>query len=630
MIVEISHFLAILATGLFCLVGYFSLFSSSSQYVSTLVSRTFSHGFLFLISSFSIYIWLAVTDNFSVAYIANHSNSALPVFYKISSIWSAHEGSMFLWIVFLALWGFVFNVRIDNNEILKSKSIGIISLILVGFLLFLLFTSNPFETILPIPPENGADINPVLQDPALAIHPPTLYLGYVGFVIPFAAAISFLIKGDSSIKWEVLVRDWSIVAWIFLTIGITLGSWWAYYELGWGGYWFWDPVENVALMPWLAATAFIHSLSVSIKSSHLRIWTILLSLSVFSLSLFGAFIVRSGIIDSVHSFANDPQRGLYLLGFIGIIIISSLILFSTRMSKISSKSSMKNFSKESFISINNIFFGTLIFSIMLGVTYPLFFEYFFNQKISVGAPFYNAIFIPIVILACIFLFFSIESKWSRELNLKFLQNNVLFSILMSIISTCLIMYYFETSSYSIIVSVFVGFLIISRYILEAASSVLTKKYLNPYSAVAHFALGLLLISISFNSLLSTERALSIKINENEKFMDLNISFEDIQVVNNSNHDSIRASFIITDSSGEQFTMNPEKRKYFTRGQITTETAIKIKPLRDIYMTIGDQLDDGSWIVNIQINYFIRWIWFSAGLMAAAGLILVFNNKRRNS
>ena len=326
MIIEISHFLSILATGLFFLVGYFSIFtpSSNSNYLSSLITRTYSQGFFFLFFSFLIYVWLAITDNFNVAYIANHSNTALPTFYKITSIWSAHEGSMFLWIVFLSLWGFIFNIRVNNNEILKPKSMGIISFILVGFLVFLLATSNPFVTILPIPPLNGADINPVLQDPALAIHPPTLYLGYVGFVIPFACAIAFLLHGDSEINWEALVKKWSVSAWVFLTIGITLGSWWAYYELGWGGYWFWDPVENVALMPWLAATAFIHSLGVSIKSSQLRIWTILLSILVFSLSLFGAFIVRSGIIDSVHSFANDPDRGLYLLGFIGLIVFISV------------------------------------------------------------------------------------------------------------------------------------------------------------------------------------------------------------------------------------------------------------------------------------------------------------------
>ena len=236
MIVEISHFLAIISTGLFFLVGSFSLTIKNTSYISNLISRTYSHAFLFLSLSFFIYIFLAINDNFSVQYIANHSNSALPVFYKISSIWSAHEGSMFLWIFFLALWGFIFNIFINNNEILKPKTIGVISLVLVGFLLFLLITSNPFVTILPIAPLNGADINPVLQDPALAIHPPTLYLGYVGFVIPFACSIAFLINNDPNIKWERLVQKWSVSAWIFLTIGITLGSWWAYYELGWGGY----------------------------------------------------------------------------------------------------------------------------------------------------------------------------------------------------------------------------------------------------------------------------------------------------------------------------------------------------------------------------------------------------------
>ena len=356
---------------------------------------------------------------------------------------------MFLWIVFLSLWGFIFNIRVHNDEILKSKSIGVISFVLVGFLIFLLWTSNPFNTILPIAPLNGADINPVLQDPALAIHPPTLYLGYVGFVIPFACAISFLLHGNSEIKWELLVRKWSVAAWIFLTVGITLGSWWAYYELGWGGYWFWDPVENVALMPWLAATAFLHSLSVSIKSSQLRIWTILLSILVFSLSLFGAFIVRSGIIDSVHSFANDPDRGLYLLAFIGLIIFISISLFILRLSNIQSVSKIQKFSKQSFISINNILFGTLIFSVMLGVTYPLIYEFIFVQKISVGAPFYNAIFIPIVILACIFLFFSIESKWSRNINIR-LNIPILLSILFSTIFTVFVMIFFQTKNLSLI------------------------------------------------------------------------------------------------------------------------------------------------------------------------------------
>ena len=628
MIVEISHFLALLATGLFFLVGCFSFIRSGNIYISNLITRTYSHAFLLLLTSFTIYVWLAITDNFSVAYIASHSNSDLPTFYKISSIWSAHEGSMFLWILFLAAWGFLFNRSIDNEVVLKPLSIGIISIVLVGFLSFLLLTSNPFETILPFGPPNGADINPVLQDPALAIHPPTLYLGYVGFVIPFACALAFLINGNTEIKWEELVRKWSVSAWIFLTLGITLGSWWAYYELGWGGYWFWDPVENVALMPWLAATAFLHSISVSVKSSNLRIWTILLSISVFSLSLFGAFIVRSGIIDSVHSFANDPQRGLYLLAFIGTIIFTSMILFVIRLPMIRSAGSIKAFSKESFISINNILFGSLVFSIMLGVTYPLVYEFLFDQKISVGAPFYNAIFIPIVVIASIFLFFSIDSKWQRTVKMKFFAGPTSFSVILAVISVVLCIYFFNTESFTIIASLFAGFLIIHRYIIEIASSIFSKKYINPFSALAHFSLGLLIVSIAFNSMLSTERAINIKINESESYMDLNIFFKDISLVNKSNHDAIKANFLIEDSFSNSFSLSPEKRKYFTRGQITTETAIYVTPLRDIYLTIGDQLEDGSWIVNIQINYLIRWIWISAVLMSFAGLMLIFSKQRQ--
>ena len=628
MIVEISHFLALLATGLFFLVGCFSFIRSGNIYISNLITRTYSHAFLLLLTSFAIYVWLAITDNFSVAYIASHSNSDLPTFYKISSIWSAHEGSMFLWILFLAAWGFLFNRSIDNEVVLKPLSIGIISIVLVGFLSFLLLTSNPFETILPFGPPNGADINPVLQDPALAIHPPTLYLGYVGFVIPFACALAFLINGNTEIKWEELVRKWSVSAWIFLTLGITLGSWWAYYELGWGGYWFWDPVENVALMPWLAATAFLHSISVSVKSSNLRIWTILLSISVFSLSLFGAFIVRSGIIDSVHSFANDPQRGLYLLAFIGTIIFISMVLFVIRLPVIRSAGSIKAFSKESFISINNILFGSLVFSIMLGVTYPLVYEFLFDQKISVGAPFYNAIFIPIVVIASIFLFFSIDSKWQRTVKMKFFAGPTSFSVILAVISVVLCIYFFNTESFTIIASLFAGFLIIHRYIIEIASSIFSKKYINPFSVLAHFSLGLLIVSIAFNSMLSTERAINIKINESESYKDLNIFFKDISLVNKSNHDAIKANFLIEDSFSNSFSLSPEKRKYFTRGQITTETAIYVTPLRDIYLTIGDQLEDGSWIVNIQINYLIRWIWISAVLMSFAGLMLIFSKRRQ--
>mgnify|MGYP005680092107 FL=1 len=521
MLIEIAHFLSILSTGLFLLCFLFSfILNAKDIFAVNLISRIYSHGFLLLISSFIIYVWLAANDNFNVLYIAQHSNTNLPLFYKISSIWSAHEGSMFLWIVFLGLWGAVYNSFVSNSQPLKALSVGIISIIAVGFLLFLLLTSNPFETILPIAPINGADINPVLQDPALAIHPPILYLGYVGFVIAFSHAIAFLITGDPSIKWENLVRSWSVVSWVFLTIGISLGSWWAYYELGWGGYWFWDPVENVALMPWLAATAFIHSLRVSSKSSLLRIWTILLSIIVFSLSLFGAFIVRSGIIDSVHSFANDPERGLYLLGFTGFLIITSMILFSFRFPILSSNKTIAALSKESFISINNIIFGTLIFSTMLGILYPLIYEFLYEQKISVGAPFYNAIYIPTTILACLFLFFSIDSKWQRGFKKSFFVTPMFISVILSMISTFATYYLLLITDLWILISIFTGSLIIFRYLIVVKDYFLNNKYSNPFSIIAHLGLGILVISIALNSELSTERALNIKMNESDTYREI--------------------------------------------------------------------------------------------------------------
>jgi len=631
MIIEAAQFLTILATGLFFLCFTFSIFFDVNDInIIKLISRIYSHSFFLFLSSFLIYVWLAINDNFSVLYIAQHSNTNLPVFYKISSIWSAHEGSMFLWIIFLSLWGAIYNFSANNNEPLKARTIGVISITTVGFLLFLLLTSNPFETILPLPPENGADINPVLQDPLLAIHPPTLYLGYVGFVIAFGQAIAFLIEGNSSINWEKQVRFWSIIAWSFLTLGITLGSWWAYYELGWGGYWFWDPVENVALMPWLAATAFIHSLSASSKSSILRIWTILLSILVFSLSLFGAFIVRSGIIDSVHSFANDPERGLYLLAFIGILVMTSLILFSYRFKILFSNKRIVSLSKESFISINNIFFGALIFSTMLGVMYPLIYEFIYDQKISVGAPFYNAIFAPITLLACLFLLFSIESKWQSKLKITFLNNPLIISFIFSLFITFIAFKFYAVSRAWTLVSLFLGLLIISRYILVIYAYLFHSKFVNIYSVLAHIGLGLLIISIALNNDFSSERALNIKINETETYKNHEITFNNLQLIEGPNYESVKADFIIENKKGNKFSLNPEKRKYFVRGQITTETAIHTSVLKDIYLTIGDQLDDGSWIVNVQFNYFIRWIWFSATLMIISGLFLARSLNRVHS
>ncbi|MFL2728429.1 MAG: heme lyase CcmF/NrfE family subunit [Gammaproteobacteria bacterium] len=622
MIGEISHFFTIIASCLFLLSFIFSTRTYQSNHnIEILVSRVFSYGFYFILISFLLYVWLAIQSDFSIKYIAQHSNKELPVFYKISSIWSAHEGSMFLWILFLALWSQLFNINLSKKNILKAPAIGLLAFILFGFLMFLLFTSNPFEVILPIAPINGADINPVLQDPALAIHPPFLYLGYVGFVIAFAYNTAFLIKGDMDINWERVVRPWSLAAWILLTIGISLGSWWAYYELGWGGYWFWDPVENVALMPWLAGTALIHSLYVSSRTKALKSWTILLSISVFSLSLFGAFIVRSGIIDSIHSFANDPQRGLYLLGFSAILITISLAFYAYRLPVLISTNLVVSKSKEAFLSINNIIFATLIFAVFLGVMYPLIFDFMYGERISVGPPYYNTIFAPLTFLASIFLVFSVGSLWKRSSQLFFINSALSASILLSTLITLYLVSLFNDFNWWFVGGLFSSFLILFRYLILIIYSFYEGNYFNKASAIAHIGLGLLILATTFNASLSYEKVINIKPGETYTAEAYEFTLINFDLINESNYDSVRAKFSVKDinSLNKVFFLYPEKRKYFIRGQITSESAIKITPTKDIYMTLGDQLDNGYWVVNIQYNYLIRLIWIAAGVMCLGAL-----------
>ena len=630
MIGEISHFLSLSAVILFSLVLIFNLFFKFNKFHPNqlmLSLRLFNQACLLVFISFGMYIYLAISDDFSIAYIANHSNSQLPVFYKITSIWSAHEGSMFLWIVFLTTWSILFVNSLDKNHSLKKLTLLMLSLIILGFLLFLLLTSNPFERILPFGAFEGADINPVLQDPALAIHPPMLYLGYVGFVISFSFITAYLLHGDFELQWEQDIKNWSFIAWIFLTIGIALGSWWAYYELGWGGYWFWDPVENVALMPWLAATAFIHSLYASSRSNILKTWTMFLGILIFALSLFGAFIVRSGIIDSVHSFANDPERGLYLLGFSGLITLLSLSIFAYRLPVLNSSKLVVSGSKESFLSMNNILMITSIFSIFLGVTYPLIIEFISGEKVSIGPPYYNTIFSPIILVAAVFIMISVDALWQRSISLKALFVSVTAPTLLSLLSLYLI--WVATGVFSILayIGIFSGSLILLSYLFRTINNFFNKKYINKGSAVAHIGLGLLFFAVSMNSILSYEKNLNLapgqSISVNESVQEF--SFKDIQLLKASNHDVISAEIELLHDERE-ISLNPQKRKYTTRGQITSESAIHTSFFKDTYLTIGDQLENGSWTFSLKINYFIKWIWFSAVLMVTGMLLTIFKKK----
>jgi cytochrome c-type biogenesis protein CcmF len=630
MIGELAHFLSLSAVLLLSLILIFNLFFFFNKIHSnqlTLSMRLFNQACWLVFISFGIYVYLAISDDFSIAYIASHSNSQLPNFYKVTSIWSAHEGSMFLWIVFLTAWSILFINSLDKKHPLKKLTLLMLSLIILGFLLFLLLTSNPFERILPFGALEGADINPVLQDPALAIHPPMLYLGYVGFVISFSFITAYLLNGDFELQWEQDIRNWSFVAWIFLTIGITLGSWWAYYELGWGGYWFWDPVENVALMPWLAATAFMHSLFASSKSNVLKTWTMFLGILIFALSLFGAFIVRSGIIDSVHSFANDPERGLYLLSFSGLITVLALTIFAYRLPALNSSKFVITGSKESFLSMNNILMITSIFSIFLGVTYPLIIESISGEKVSIGPPYYNTIFAPLILIAAVFIMISVDALWQRSMPLRALIITMSVPTMLSVLSLYLIWQVTNIFSALAYIGIFSGSLILFSYLIRTINNFVNKKFINKGSAIAHLGLGLLFLAVSMNSILSYEKNLnlapgqSISVNESvQKF-----SFKDIQVFKASNHDVISAQVSVL-QDGREISLNPQKRKYVTRGQITSESAIHASVLKDTYLTIGDQLENGSWTFSLKINYFIKWIWFSATLMVFGMLLTIFKKK----
>ena len=575
-----------------------------------------------LITSFLLFVYLAIIDDFSMAYIASHSNSNLPTFYKVTSIWSAHEGSLFLWVLIISLWGLFFLIfRNRTTTTFYPQTIGIISLVVACFLLFLLFISSPFERILPFGVPDGADINPILQDPALAIHPPMLYFGYIGFVIPFAFVTAFLISGRFE-KFPIAeIKSFILSSWIFLTIGIALGSWWAYYELGWGGYWFWDPVENVALMPWLAGTALLHTVYVSSRSKNLIAWTIFLSILAFTLSLFGAFIVRSGIIDSVHSFANDPTRGLYLLGMSAFLITGPIMLFVKNLSKILSVNKVKDFSKEFFIGANNIFFITAVFIIFLGISYPLILEAFSDSRVSVGSPFYNKVFAPLTFITSLFLVFSTYSIWSRDIPLIGILKSSTVIFALTILSSIAIIYFLNSYEWWLIGGIFFGNLILIRYIVLIIDSVISKKYFNQGSAIAHIGFALLIISISLNAALSSERTFSMSVGDEVRFNENTIEFDKISLQKSSNFESLSADFIFSNGD-DTFELYPEKRKYFVRGEITTESDISIKPIKDIYITIGEQQSNGKWIVNVQENYFVRLIWISAIIMSLGAVLVI--------
>ena len=575
---------------------------------------------LVFVSFFSLIVSFIISD-FSNETVFNNSHTTKPLFYKITGTWGNHEGSLLLWLLVLTLFIFIFLIK-TKNQLKNYRLLTVIfqQIIIFGFFVFLIKTSNPFNNIFPVPVE-GQGLNPILQDPALAIHPPILYLGYVGTSIIFSSVLAATTLNYVDNNWAKHIKIWVLIAWIFLTFGILLGSIWAYYELGWGGFWFWDPVENVSLMPWLALTTLFHCILVLEKRSLFKNWVIILSIATFALSMSGTFLVRSGILNSVHTFANDPERGLFILSFLFILIIVSIFIFFV-FSKPDNKSYTKLFffSKETSIVINNWFMMYFLSVVLIGTVYPIFLDVISSQKISVGPPFYNKLLIPFLIPFLIFMTIGPKLKWIKS-QFEDKQNLVIFFIV-SVLLSFFIMRNFETSSLLnsiLLVSAFYLFFITIKDFF------INKNYRLGQN-MAHFGFSLLILSILFNSILSNEIIVNLKVGEKYKDKNIEITFNDLTKKNNKNYVSYKGIFLIK-SNDFQGTLNPELRIYNQPKIITSEADIKITLLKDNFITINSVQNEDYFNVRYLIKPFMLWIWISVLLISLGGTISLFNKKK---
>ena len=575
----------------------------------------------FVIVSFLSLIRCFIISDFCNETVFNNSHTTKPLFYKISGTWGNHEGSLLLWLVVLTLFIFLFLIK-SKEEPKKYRILTLLfqQLIIIGFFLFVLMTSNPFNYLFPIPPE-GLGLNPILQDPALAIHPPLLYLGYVGSSIIFSASLAAVAQNYVTKEWGQHIKKWVLVSWVFLTIGIMLGSIWAYYELGWGGFWFWDPVENVSLMPWLTLTALLHCILVLEKRGALTSWVVILSITTFTLSMCGTFLVRSGILNSVHTFANDPARGIFILIFLFVLIFLSLGIFFLFHNE-NDKDSNNFFwlSKESSILVNNWFMMYFLSVVLIGTVYPIFLDVISAEKISVGPPFYNKLIVPFLSPFLLFMAFGPKLKWIKSK----IENKRSLTIFL-IISVMLTYFVLENITTDIL---FYTILISAAFFLFFTTSkeLFFKKFNNIAQAVAHFGFSLFILSILFNSILSSEITTNIKVVERYNYNDVEILFEKIEEKKESNFNSIIGYFKITNDKGKVVRLNPEIRTYNQPITITSEADIKTTLLEDKFLVMNIVKGNEYFNIRYQVKPFMLWIWISVSILSLSGLISLFKKK----
>ena len=575
--------------------------------------------FFFVLVSFFSLVVLFVLSEFSNITVFNNSHTTKPLFYKISGTWGNHEGSLLLWLLILTLSLFIYFISSKSRPI-KERLLTLIfqEVIIIGFLIFIIKTSNPFNQIFPIPKE-GLGLNPILQDPILAIHPPVLYLGYVSTSIIFSSSLASLVQGNVNNLWAKHIKKWIFASWIFLTIGILLGSIWAYYELGWGGFWFWDPVENISLMPWLSLTALLHCILVLEKRSLLSSWTIILSISTFTLSVCGTFLVRSGILNSVHTFANDPERGLFILIFLFILVFLSLVIYFLFEKNLKTNNNKFNLlTKESSILINNWFIMYFLSVILIGTIYPIFLEVLSDQKISVGPPFFNKLLIPFLIPFLIFMSIGPNLNWIKN---KIFENKIqliIFFILNLILS------FFIIKIFGRITLTFTILLAASFYLFYITFKDLIKKdYKNISQAISHFGFSLLILSILMNSILSKEIIANLKVGEEIKFMESTIKFKKVENSSRSNFKSLVGFFEINNKDDKKFLFKPEIRIYNQPQVITSEADIKTNFFKDKFFVINLVKGENYFNIRYQEKPLMIWIWLSTILIATGGSVSFF-------
>lgn len=643
MIPELGHFALILALAFSLVQAVLPLVGAArgNSALIALAKPCARAQFLFVVLAYAALTFAFVGNDFSVYYVAEHSNSALPLIYRITAVWGGHEGSILLWILILAGWTLavsIFSKQLDRPTV--ARILGVMGLISTGFLLFTLLTSNPFLRLLPAAAD-GRDLTPLLQDPGMVIHPPMLYMGYVGFVVAFAFAIAALLSGRLDAAWARWSRPWTTVAWCFLTFGIALGSFWAYYELGWGGWWFWDPVENASLMPWLAGTALIHSLAVTEKRGAFRMWTALLAIITFSLSLLGTFIVRSGVITSVHAFASDPTRGVFILGFLALVVGGSLLLFAWRASRISAGGGFELVSRESMLLANNVLLVVACASVMLGTLYPLVIDALGLGKLSVGPPYFNAVFVPLMAPALFLMGIGPFARWRRadvgDLSRR-LRWAAGVSVAAALIAPLLLGHWTPMIGFGLLLAAWVASTavlnLVTRLREHPARSLWRRLSAQPGSyfgmLIAHFGIAVFVVGVTIVGGFAVEKDVRMARGDTVEVGGYVFRLDSVGERDGPNYQAVRATLSVTHDGKSLGTLSPERRVYTVSRSPLTETAIDRGLFRDLYVALGDPVGANGWGMRVYYKPFVGWIWGGCLLMAFGGVLAVADRRYRGA